>query len=161
VNDPEPPLNVRSTASTQGTVVGQLKNRTFVTVIDDQQGWFQITTPIKGWIAKARTESGCNQKVERITFGVGGQSVTIRDRFIGTGTHRYLLQANQGQTLTLRRQQGPFPTLRSPDGSVLVIGAEAENRPSWTGQLPKTGNYQVELDSNYRGYKYNFSVEIQ
>lgn len=68
VNDPKPPLNVRSEPTTDGSkIVGQLKNGTLLTIADDQNGWLQIKTPLKGWVSKEQTVNGCNQKVERIS----------------------------------------------------------------------------------------------
>jgi antitoxin (DNA-binding transcriptional repressor) of toxin-antitoxin stability system len=162
VNDPESPLNVRSAPSTEtGEVVGQLRNGTFVTVADEQNGWFRITTPTKGWISKQQTESGCNQKVERVQFGAGASAATIGDRFIGTGTHQYLFRVSQGQTLTIARRNGPFPTVTNPDGKVLVAGPDDEDRSTWSTETTQAGDYTISLDSNYRGYKYGFRVEVK
>lgn len=161
VSDPEAPLNVRSGPSTTGEVVGQLRNGTFVTVVGEENGWLQITTPMKGWISKQRTESGCNQKVERVQFGAGESAITISDRFIGTGSHQYLLQVNQGQRMTISSQNGPFPTVADPEGKVVLEGPENENRSTWTTETTQSGNYTITLESNYRGYKYRFRVEVQ
>lgn len=160
VDDPNPPLNVRSIPSTAGTIVGQLRNGLMVSVTAEQEGWLKISEPA-GWISKQRTQSGCNQKVERVSFGTGGSSSTVSDRFIGTGSHRYLFNAGKGQTMTVRRNDGPFPTLRSPDGKVLVDSMRDEKRPQWSGTLAQTGDYTVEVESNFRGYPYSFNVEIK
>ncbi len=160
-NDPEPPLNVRSAPSTDGdNIIGQVKNGTMVTVVDEENGWLQITTPMRGWVAKNRTENGCNQKLERISLG-DSSSVMIADRFIGTGDHRYVMKVSQGQTLTITRERGPFPSLIAPDGTRLVDGPMNEKRESWTGQLSQTGEYTFELESNFRGYRYSFLVEVK
>lgn len=162
VNDPQPPLNVRSAPSTTAdNVVGQIKNGTMVTVVDEQNGWLQIATPMRGWVAKNRTENGCNQKLERISLGDGRGTVPIKDRFIGTGDHRYVINVSQGQTLTITRDRGPFPSLIAPDGTRLVDGPMNEKRESWTGKLTQTGEYTLELESNFRGYRYSFLVEVK
>ncbi len=58
VFDPESPLNVRSTPDTQlGKVVGTLKNGTLLSVIAEQNGWLQISSPVRGWISKSRTKT--------------------------------------------------------------------------------------------------------
>ncbi len=161
VNDPESPLNVRSTPDTTAdNIVGQLKNKTYVTVVKEQDGWFQITTPTKGWVAKNRTDSGCNQKVERITLNDSTQPVTISDRFVGTGSHRYVINASAGQTIIVDRNRGPMPSLIAPDGTFLLEGPLEEKRQQWRGKLAQTGEYVLELDSNFKGYKYTFSVEV-
>lgn len=162
VNDPSSPLNVRSAPTTEGSdVVGSLENGTFMTVDSEKDGWLKISGPMQGWVAGNRTDKGCNEKQERVRFGTGQTSIEIGDRFIGSGVHRYQFAASKGQQLSLTRSDGPFPTLYAPDGKPLVIGVEDENRTQWSGVLPATGNYTVELDSNYRGYDYRFQVEIQ
>lgn len=161
VNDPEPPINVRSAPTTdKANVVGQLKNGTFLTVTKEQDGWFQISDPMKGWVSKSRTTSSCNQKIERVRLGVGENSVSITDRFIGTGSHRYLFTINPEQRLTITRNDGPFPAVVSPSGKFL-IGNPDENRTAWSEVLSEPGDYTVMLDSNYKGYPYSFVVEIQ
>jgi len=160
VNDPESPLNVRSAPGTVSTqVVGNLKNGTYVSVESEKEGWLQISNPVQGWISANRTKKGCNEKVERIQLNAG-QMTQISDRFVGTGSHRYVLAAKQGQKLTVKRTEGPFPFITGPDGKLLVEGLD-ENRPQWSGQLPAAGEYTIQLDSNYKGYSYDFSVEMQ
>ncbi|MBW4519453.1 MAG: SH3 domain-containing protein [Scytolyngbya sp. HA4215-MV1] len=162
IADPNPPLNVRSTPDAENSkVVGTLPNNTFVTVVNQNTGWFQISDPIQGWIAKNRTESSCNQKVEKIQFGKGSNSAVIRDRFIGTGSHEYILQAQQGQTMTLYVSEGPFPSVWTPDGKVFATDLGDKGRTNWSDQLPVDGNYKLVLESNFKGYDYSFEVEIR
>lgn len=160
VDDPNPPLNVRSSPTTAAqNIVGKVENGTFLTVAKEQDGWLQITDPVQGWVAKSRTQHGCNQKVERVSFGTGNTSAEISDRFIGTGFHKYLLNARAGQTITITRQSGPIPFVIQPDGQVLAEIPDERDR--WSGTLPTSGDYVLQLDSNYKGYAYSFLVEIQ
>lgn len=161
VTDPNPPLNVRSTpnAASQDNIVGQLKNGTFVTIRSEQEGWFQISTPVKGWISMGNTDRGCNEKVEQVSFGAGENSMAIADRFVGAGSHQYRLNLAQGQTLTVTSNRGPLPAIVTPDGKPLSE-PQGENR-TWTGELASTGDYALVLESNYKGYKYAFSVQVK
>jgi serine/threonine-protein kinase len=60
VFDPQSPLNVRSTPDAKlGKVVGKLKNGTPLSVIAEQNGWLQISSPVQGWISKSRTKTVC------------------------------------------------------------------------------------------------------
>jgi hypothetical protein len=161
VNDPEPPINVRSSPTTEkANVVGQLQNGTFLTVEKEQEGWFQISNPKPGWVAKSRTTSSCNEKVERVRLGTGETSITITDRFIGTGSHRYLFAINSGQRLTVTSNDGPFPVIVSPRGNYLT-GNPDENRRQWSEVMTEPGEHTLMLDSNFKGYPYSFVVEIQ
>lgn len=151
-------LNVRSEPQkADGNIIGALTNGTFLTVTGSQDRWFKISEPVGGWVAKRQTDSTCNQKVEQVMFAAGGSSLAVADRFIGTGSHRYRIGARQGQVLNLTSSNGPRPALVSPSGKVLAQLAESGQ---WSGKLPESGEYFVELVSNFKGYKYEFSVEI-
>lgn len=157
INDSNPPANVRSQPNADSaTVVGTLKNGTYVTVTDSNDGWLKISTPTKGWVSKKIALSGCNQKEERVAFAKGSKSVTIADEFIGTGSHSYQMYLLKGQTIRLRSQRGPRPMLLSPQGQELV--SIADSAASWSGKLDQSGEYKVVLDSNFKGYRYSFEV---
>lgn len=162
VNDPESPLNVRSTpnADSKDNIVGQLKNGTFVDVQAEENGWFKISGATPGWIAKSRTDHSCNEKTERIDMGQG--SIEIRDRFIGGGSHSYRFRFDKGQriTVTSSTERGSvFPVILAPSGTA-VVGSPDQPSP-WTGELPETGDYTFQLESNFKGYEYTFSVDAR
>ncbi|HEY9862411.1 MAG TPA: SH3 domain-containing protein [Candidatus Obscuribacterales bacterium] len=164
--DPNPPLNIRSSPEVQsGNVVGTLNNGSWLSVVAERDGWFQIRSldgnEVAGWVAKNRTESNCNQKTAQITFPQAGGTVAIADRFVGTGSHKYVLRANRGQTLTVTNQKDVFPNILTPTGQPLISETYDENRQDWTGELPATGEYTLELDSNFKGYDYAFSAQVK
>ena len=161
INDPNSPANVRSQPSLAGSpadsaIVGTIKNGTFVTVVDQRDDWFKISTPMKGWVAQKITLSGCNQKEEQVKFAKNRKDTTIADEFIGTGSHVYQLYLLKGQTLTLTPQKGPRPTILSPNGKMLV--ELSDQSTVWSGKLAQSGNYKIVLDSNFKGYNYAFEV---
>ncbi|MBW4487188.1 MAG: SH3 domain-containing protein [Trichocoleus desertorum ATA4-8-CV12] len=164
--DPNPPLNIRSEPEVQpDNVVGTLKNGSWLSVVAERDGWFQIRSldgnEVAGWVAKNRTESNCNQKTARIALPQAGGTVAIADRFVGTGSHKYVFRANQGQTLTVTNQKDVFPNILAPTGQPLISENYDENRQNWTGELPATGEYTLELDSNFKGYDYAFSAQVK
>ncbi len=158
VKDDNPPLNVRDQPNTAGAIVGTVTDGTFVTVKQEQAGWLEITEP-QGWIAKSKTASQCGQKVEQVSFGAGQTSASLADEFLGVGSHRYKLALSQGQTLTVKGEVGPMPAVIAPDGKYLIGMDEAQG--TWATALPSSGEYIFELDSNFRGYKYDFSVDVK
>lgn len=161
VNDADSVLNVRSspTTSTQDNIVGKLKNGTFVTVTKEQDGWFLISTPVKGWVAQSRMDFTCGIKVEQVQFGAGQDSVKIDDRFVGTGSHQYRFNLQEGQKLTVQSQRGPMPAIIAPNGKSL--SGLTDQKTSWSGTLDASGDYALVLDSNFKGYKYAFTVEAK
>ncbi|HEY9669142.1 MAG TPA: SH3 domain-containing protein, partial [Coleofasciculaceae cyanobacterium] len=60
VSDPESPLNVRSAPDdTLDNVVGTVEDGTPITVVNEQNGWLQISSPVQGWVSKNRTKTVC------------------------------------------------------------------------------------------------------
>jgi hypothetical protein len=164
--DPNPPLNIRSSPDAQAdNIVGTLNNGTWLSVTDERDGWFQIKSmdskEITGWVAKNRTESNCNEKTAQIAFPATGGTITVSDRFVGTGSHKYVFQGQQGQTLTVTNQKDVFPMISTPAGQPLIPGNYDENRQDWSGELPASGAYTLELDSNFKGYDYAFSAQVK
>ncbi|MEG4839242.1 SH3 domain-containing protein [Microcoleus sp. B9-D4] len=161
VSDPNPPLNVRSIPQVRGSnIVGKLKNNTFVSVAEEQNGWLRITDP-PGWIAKNRTESSCSNVTQQINFRPGGDEAIVKGRIIGGGTHSYRIRARKGQTMTVRSRKDVFPQIITPRGKLLAGDPYQGNETEWTGKVPVTGNYTLQLDSNFRGYEYEFSVKLR
>ena len=162
VNDSNPPLNVRSHPRvTDSKIVGSLKNNTFVSVVAEQNGWLQITDPVAGWIAKNRTESSCPNIKQQINFLPGGDEAIVKGRIIGGGSHSYIIRAAKGQTMTVRNRKNVFPQILTPGGKLLTGEPYQDNQTEWTGKIPVTGNYTFQLDSNFRGYEYEFSVKVR
>lgn len=60
VADPKPPLNVRtSPIVAEDNVQGRLENGTILTVVDESNGWLQISQPLSGWVYKELTATSC------------------------------------------------------------------------------------------------------
>lgn len=163
VNDPDPPLNVRRTPEVvQGNIVGQLENGTFVSVVAEERGWLQIQGPVEGWIAQNRTEYSCAMVKQPVSFLPGGNSAIIQGEIIGGGSHAYLLRLSRGQTLTVENLQGVFPMILGPDQRVIAGDPYQDgNREEWTGEVPVAGEYTFQLDSNYKGFEYEFLVKVE
>ena len=66
--DPNPPLNVRSSpVAAPDNIVGNLKNGAELTVINENQGWLQVSAPIRGWIYEPLTVTTCNPDQKQST----------------------------------------------------------------------------------------------
>jgi hypothetical protein len=170
VSDPNPPTNVRSTPEVRdGNIVGQVQNGTQLSVQGEQNNWFKVRSlgnePLEGWVSKNVTKSGCNEKTQRITIPSNSNSVTIRDRFIGTGSHEYTITAQQGQTITVTANSGPFPFIfAASDANRQQELSNQGGSPgpiSWSSQISTSGDYVLDMESNFRGYEYSFTVELR
>ena len=66
--DPNPPLNVRSSpVVAPDNIVGNLKNGSRLIVINETQGWLQVSAPIQGWIYEPLTVTTCNPNQKQST----------------------------------------------------------------------------------------------
>lgn len=170
VKDPNPPLNIRSAPdTTTGEIVAKADNGQYLSVQGEENGWLKIEynygKPIVGWIAKNRTESSCNLKEQNITLPASGGSINISDQIIGGGSHEYTLDAVAGKTLTIKSEKGPLPYVFAP-GDInrqkdLTGGGDYTGKTNWSGELPKTGEYTLILDSNFRGYDYKLNINVK
>jgi hypothetical protein len=155
VMDPDPPLNVRSSPdSSAPNITGQLNNGIYVTIEAETSDWYKITSPQSGWIAKSKTKHGCSNKTERLTA-----NSTVTGEFIGTGDHIYIVKLESGQTLTIQPTQGPRPGLVDPGGK--MIQAMEDDRSSLIIPIKTSGDYRIDLASQYKGYTYEFTVEVK
>lgn len=170
VSDPNPPTNIRSTPEVKdGNIIGKVENGTQLSVQGEQNNWFKVRTlgneALEGWVSKNVTKSGCNQKTQRITIPSNSHSVTISDRFIGTGSHEYIITAQQGQTITVTANSGPFPFIFAASDvnrqRELSNQGGAPGPISWSSQIPASEDYIIDLESNFRGYEYSFTVELK
>jgi hypothetical protein len=158
VADPNPPLNVRSAPNTSSTITGKLKNGTYVTIEDETPDWYRIKSPQPGWIAKSKTTHTCTEKSEQLTL-LPNQSTTLTGEFIGSGHHDYPITLKAGQTLTLTPNKGPRPGLIDPSGKVLQPMNEETSAIVFNPQI--SGNYTVYLESRFKGYGYEFAIEVK
>ncbi len=69
--DPNPPLNVRSSpVSAPDNIIGKLKNGTVLTIVDENQGWLRITSPLDGWVYQELTVTTCIPKTAETASSV-------------------------------------------------------------------------------------------
>ncbi|MCB0113796.1 MAG: LysM peptidoglycan-binding domain-containing protein [Caldilineaceae bacterium] len=100
---------------------------------------------------------------ERIQFAPGGISATVRGYATAIAPKRYVLRAAAGQTMTLNLSaQSVFAgiTLIDPNGRHL-IGGEYRSQ-QWTGLLPLSGDYIVEvLNGGQGGVDFSLTVTVR
>lgn len=182
VNDPEPPLNLRtSPEALSDNIVQPLPNGTWLTILGENAGWLRVRVAgqpapkeLEGWVAGNRTEHGCNYFSETI----GAWPVDVSDRIIGGGSHQYVVALTAGQLVSLR----PAKAGNSPPAwpsAVMALDARqpVPNSPNsytrwwttpndkkssppseWRWQVERDGLYVIVYDSNFRGFSYGFSL---
>jgi len=167
VDDPNSPLNLRPQPDTTGEPIAKLDNGTWLSVLAERGEWLQVKpldgeTAPTGWVARKLTRSTCNLKIAQITLQPGSTGLKIKDRFVGTGSHTYKLNITEGQTLVVSDVSGPAPVLLNASGETITPLAQADDtNMGWSQKIPKTGEYLLELDSNAKGYDYQFAIALR
>ncbi len=100
----------------------------------------------------------------QVRFARGRTSTTLRGTATWGTSYRYLLQANAGQTMSVRVTGAPTATVMfyPPEaGTEPLDGAEDVQR--WSGVLPETGRYaifvsQTGIEGNSAPYTLTISI---
>lgn len=183
VNDPNPPLNLRSSpAVSPDNVVGKLEQGKWLVVIEEKEDWFRIapfmgTEQAGGWVIKSRTEYDCSYFRETITT----TPITLRGRFIGMGAHEYLIRLEKGQTLILTAGEtstglpgnriSVYPFLmdeakkkdvpNSPNSYDTKVTGMNDAGTQWRWLVSEAGMYRFTYQSDFKGFEYNLNVMVQ
>jgi len=95
----------------------------------------------------ASGQRGGKAEPNRIEFKAGTSSKTISDTVRNSEEAEYVLAARQGQRLTIKLTSVPAKSsvfqLLGPDNDTL--GLEYDANYSYTGVLPKTGDYFISV----------------
>ncbi len=78
---------------------------------------------------------------------------TIRELVGGESTNRYVIRARKGQTMTVRiswkkemeDNSASFSISPDSDSTQMLTGQESDGGKRWTGKIPKTGDYLIEV----------------
>lgn len=102
-----------------------------------------------------------------VKFAKGASSATIKGSFAGYDSVHYTLDARAGQTMTVTlagSSNANFNVFAPGDapGAATALGSNADR--GWTGKLPKTGTYTVQVyqmrASARRGEKVPYTITV-
>jgi hypothetical protein len=82
---------------------------------------------------------------KRLRFARGRTTAAVKDRIRLCTAHEYRLSARAGQTMSVNLVTGrrTSMTVRAPSGDAL-----ADGRKSWSGGLPESGTYLIEIGTD-------------
>ncbi|HEV2913094.1 MAG TPA: hypothetical protein VGX92_07250 [Pyrinomonadaceae bacterium] len=110
--------------------------------------------------ASAATTPAQGDRTRRVRFQRGRTTTVIKDAVV-RGTHdRYVLRARAGQTLivhiTSLENNAVFDIYR---GRMVLDGAQETT--DWTGELPRNGDYVIEVGGTRGNASYTLEVTIR
>lgn len=81
IADPQPPLNIRSSpVVADDNKIASLPNGTTLAVVDEQNGWLRISSPLQGWVYKELTVTSCAQPQDALAKSPGSNSLSPVDQ---------------------------------------------------------------------------------
>jgi antitoxin (DNA-binding transcriptional repressor) of toxin-antitoxin stability system len=101
---------------------------------------------------------------KRITFQKGGNSIVIQGKARWGTSYIYLLRARAGQTLTVHLEGIPVVRIVPPGARHDEALEGADNVNDWSGKLPKTGDYQLNVghaNDAYADAQYTLKIKVE
>lgn len=102
-------------------------------------------------------------KTVRVKFARGKSSAEYKDIAVRGTTNDYIVEARAGQKMTVRlrpenRKNSPSFVIIPPQGSQQL---EQERGDYWSGKLPETGEYIIEVVSGFGNTGYMLNIEVR
>jgi hypothetical protein len=103
-----------------------------------------------------------SDRTRRVRFARGRTTTVIKDAVVRGTRDRYILRASRGQTLTVHitslEDNAVFNIYRL--GSRRALDG-AEETTDWTGELPRNGDYVIEVGGTRGNATYTLEVTIR
>lgn len=101
----------------------------------------------------------------RIRFARGGSSATVEGAVVRGERAVYLLRARAGQQMRVRvasPENNAVFQLHSPGGGGTLPGAgETDDATTWSGALPRSGDYRIVVGGTRGNASYSLHVAIR
>jgi antitoxin (DNA-binding transcriptional repressor) of toxin-antitoxin stability system len=101
---------------------------------------------------------------KRVSFQPGHNSTVITGRARWGTRYIYLLRARAGQTLSVQLEGVPVMRIIPPDAKNYEALKGADIVRDWSGALPKTGDYQIDVghtDDQYGTAPFKLEIKIE
>lgn len=103
-----------------------------------------------------------SDRTRRVRFARGRTTTVIKDAVVRATVDRYILGARAGQTLTVHitslENNAVFAISRRGSKRALT---GAEETTDWSGDLPRTGDYVIEVSGTRGNATYTLEVTIR
>ncbi len=100
----------------------------------------------------------------RVSFAKGNNSSTIKGKARWGASYIYLLRARAGQTLSVSLEGVPMFRIVAPGAQNYEALEGADNVKDWRGELPKTGDYMINVghaDDAYTDAPYRLEIKVE
>ncbi|HYG11022.1 MAG TPA: hypothetical protein VD835_13820 [Pyrinomonadaceae bacterium] len=101
---------------------------------------------------------------KRVRFARGRTSATLKNSVVRGTRDRYLLEARAGQRMTVNItsvERNAVFTIHTPAGDPIEGAGEAHESTSWSGSLPESGDYVIEVGGTRGNATYTLKVAVR
>ncbi|MCA1626856.1 MAG: hypothetical protein LC742_02685 [Acidobacteria bacterium] len=100
----------------------------------------------------------------RIRFARGRTTAVLKNSLVRGDVDRYILGARAGQTMTVHitsLENNAVFNLQTPSGKSLEGAGEVDDATDWSGELPESGDYIIEVGGTRGNATYTLEVTIR
>ncbi|MBD3880521.1 SH3 domain-containing protein [Phormidium tenue FACHB-886] len=129
IDDPNPPSNVRSVPVVQaGNIVGKLHNFSVVEVVDHQNDWLKVRSPIQGWVSLNLTRATCGTGFQPVLKRINALSdqALAGDRSATDLLVRYSFQSADGAAAETAFSKLGQLAQQQPERLIAVLNVQPE-----------------------------------
>ena len=101
---------------------------------------------------------------KRVRFPRGGTTATLKNSVVRGTVDRYTIGARSGQKMTVRitsLEDNAIFVIYQPDGEILEGSGEGTNEMNWSGALPHSGDYVIEVGGTRGNATYKLKVTVR
>lgn len=120
---------------------------------------FALAAVVLGTVSMTRAD-----ETRRIKFARGKSSATVAHAVLRDEVIKHLVRAGEGQRMTVKisaiEDNAAF-IITTPSGEFLAGAGEFDDQTSWSGALPESGDYTIEVGSTRGNATYRLTVAVK
>ena len=105
-----------------------------------------------------------NDITKRIKFAKGKSSATVKGAVLRDEIETYIIKVNKGQKMTVKitaiEKNGSF-SIEKPSGDYLQNAGEMDDQTIWSGTIPESGEYKIQVAPTRGNATYRLTVSIK
>lgn len=97
-------------------------------------------------------------------FAKGKNTKTVSDAVLREETTTYLVKAKSGQRMSVKItsiEKNAVFSIQTPSGKFIENAGEMDDQTNWSGKLPETGDYKIEVAPTRGNATYRLTVSIK
>ena len=105
-----------------------------------------------------------NDIIKLIKFAKGKSSATVRGAVLRDEIETYIIKVNKGQKMTVKitaiEKNGSF-SIEKPSGDYLQDAGEMDDQTVWSGTVPESGVYKIQVAPTRGNATYRLTVSVK